>query len=71
LATAAGALLGLGRLIIAHPHRDDASDDDKLTEQVLCIFGVIPDEPRRMCCTPLPDGACPANPALLLKDSWQ
>jgi hypothetical protein len=38
LATAAGALLGLGRLIIAHPDRDDASDDDKLTEQVVHLW---------------------------------
>jgi hypothetical protein len=56
LATAAGALLGPGRLIIAHPDRDDASDDDKLTEQVLCISGVIPDQPRRMCCNPADAG---------------
>ncbi|HEX5255853.1 MAG TPA: hypothetical protein VFW69_18645 [Mycobacterium sp.] len=35
---------------------------DKLTEQVLCIFGVIPDEARRICCTPLPDAGRSGEP---------
>ena len=48
----------------ARPGRDRrrASDDDKLTEQVLCIFGVIPDEARRICCTPLPDAGRSGEP---------
>jgi len=35
---------------------------DKLTEGVLCIFGVIPDEARRICCTPLPDAGRSGEP---------
>ena len=38
------------------------SADDKLTEQVLCIFGVIPDEARRICRTPLPDAGRSGEP---------
>ena len=28
----------------------------------LCIFGVIPDEARRICCTPLPDAGLSGEP---------
>ena len=30
--------------------------------EVLCIFGVIPDEARRICCTPLPDAGRSGEP---------
>lgn len=35
---------------------------DKLTEGVLWIFGVIPDEARRICRTPLPDAGRSGEP---------
>ena len=48
--------------LLAGRDRRRASDDDKLTGQVLCIFGVIPGEARRICCTPLPDAGRSGEP---------
>src|SRR5690625_3686108 len=39
LAVAAGALFGLGKLLQDEPERDDAQAADKITEDVLRVFG--------------------------------
>lgn len=55
LAVAGGALLGLGNLLRNEPDRDDAAAADKVTEDVLRLFGVPADEAREICSRPLPD----------------
>ncbi|SPM26615.1 TetR/AcrR family transcriptional regulator [Mycobacterium terramassiliense] len=55
LATAGGALLGLGKLLRDNPDRDDARDADSVTESVLRLFGLSADEARAVCRRPLPD----------------
>src|SRR5262249_34005778 len=55
LAVAAGALLGLGKLLQDEPERDDADAADRVTEDVLRLFGLPVDEAREICRRPLPD----------------
>ena len=55
LAMAGGALLGLGRLLMSHPERDDADTSDRFTEDLLRLFGMSAQEARRLCELPLPD----------------
>ncbi len=55
LAVAAGALLGLGKLLQEEPERDDAAATDRVTEGVLRLFGVPADEAHEICGRPLPD----------------
>jgi AcrR family transcriptional regulator len=55
LAVAGGALLGLGKLLRDQPERDDAQGADKVTEDVLRLFGMPADEAREICQRPLPD----------------
>ncbi|MGV9799014.1 TetR/AcrR family transcriptional regulator [Mycobacterium sp. NPDC003449] len=55
LAVAAGALLGLGRLLRDQPERDDAAAADRVTEDLLRMFGVPADEAAAVCRRPLPD----------------
>lgn len=55
LAVAAGALLGLGQLLTNEPDRDDAQASDRVTEDVLRLFGMDADEARDICQRPLPD----------------
>jgi AcrR family transcriptional regulator len=55
LAVAAGALLGLGRLLQQEPERDDAAAADRVTEDVLRLFGLPADEAHEICQRPLPD----------------
>jgi AcrR family transcriptional regulator len=55
LAVAGGALLGLGKLLADHPERDDGATADKVTEDVLRLFGMTADEAREICQRPLPD----------------
>ncbi|MGZ6777777.1 MAG: TetR/AcrR family transcriptional regulator [Mycobacterium sp.] len=55
LAVAGGALLGLGNLLRNQPDRDDAAAADAVTEDVLRLFGLSPDEARDVCRRPLPD----------------
>ncbi|OBI92184.1 TetR/AcrR family transcriptional regulator [Mycobacterium sp. 1245805.9] len=55
VAVAAGALLGLGKLLQDEPERDDAAAADRVTEDVLRLFGVPTDEAREICRRPLPD----------------
>jgi AcrR family transcriptional regulator len=62
MAVAAGALLGLGKLLQDEPDRDDAATADRVTEDVLRLFGVPADEAREICTRPLPDLADQALP---------
>lgn len=55
LAVAGGALLGLGKLLQDEPARDDATAADRVTEDVLRLFGVPADEAHEICTRPLPD----------------
>jgi AcrR family transcriptional regulator len=55
MAVAAGALLGLGKLLQDEPERDDAAAADRVTEDVLRLFGVPADEAHEICQRPLPD----------------
>jgi AcrR family transcriptional regulator len=66
LAVAAGALLGLGKLLQDEPERDHAAAADRVTEDVLRLFGLPADEAHEICQRPLPDitgGALPDSPA--------
>lgn len=54
LATASGALLGLGALLRADPDRDGALAADTVTEKLLRVFGLDADEARAICQRPLP-----------------
>jgi hypothetical protein len=47
--------LGLGKLLRDQPERDDAQAADKVTEDVLRLFGMPADEAREICQRPLPD----------------
>jgi AcrR family transcriptional regulator len=55
LATAGGALLGLGTLLRQDPERDGALAADTVTENMLRLFGLPADEARAICQHPLPD----------------
>jgi len=57
LAVAAGALLGLGYLLHARPDRDAVATADAVTEDVLRMFGMSPEDARQVCALPLPDMA--------------
>jgi hypothetical protein len=63
MAVAAGALLGLGQLLIDHPERDDAEATDRVTTDVLRMFGLPPDEAAEICRRPLPDIAAEGSAA--------
>jgi AcrR family transcriptional regulator len=55
LAVAGGALMGLGQLLADEPDRDDAQTADRVTEDVLRLFGMDADEAHEICQRPLPD----------------
>ena len=55
LAVAGGALMGLGQLLHDQPHRDGAEDADRVTRDVLVMFGLPADQAAEMCRPPLPD----------------
>ncbi|BBX48652.1 TetR/AcrR family transcriptional regulator [Mycobacterium cookii] len=55
LAVAGGALMGLGQLLADEPDRDDAAAADRVTEDVLRLFGMDADEAHEICQRPLPD----------------
>ena len=55
LAVAGGALMGLGQLLQAEPERDDAEAADRVTRDVLVMFGVAPGEAAQICRRPLPE----------------
>ncbi len=51
----AGSLLALGQLLHDQPDRDDAETADDVTESLLRLFGMAPDEAQRISRVPLPD----------------
>jgi AcrR family transcriptional regulator len=55
LAVAGGALMGLGRLLLDEPERDDAAAADNVTADVLRLFGMSAEEAADICRRPLPD----------------
>jgi len=55
LAVAGGALMGLGQLLHDQPERDDAETADRVTRDVLIMFGLPADEATEICRRPLPD----------------
>jgi AcrR family transcriptional regulator len=55
LSVAGGALMGLGQLLHDQPERDDAEAADRVTTDVLIMFGVPADEAAEICRRPLPD----------------
>ena len=55
LTVAAGALMGLGHLLERQPHRDAGATADAVTESVLQLFGMSPEDARKVCALPLPD----------------
>jgi AcrR family transcriptional regulator len=54
MAVAAGALLGLGKLLQDEPERDDAAAADRVTEDLLRLFGLPAGEAHEICTRPLP-----------------
>ena len=55
LAVAGGALMGLGQLLHDEPERDDAETADRVTRDVLIMFGLPADEAAEICRRPLPN----------------
>jgi len=55
LSVAGGALMGLGQLLHDEPERDDAETADRVTRDVLIMFGLPADEATEICRRPLPD----------------
>jgi hypothetical protein len=49
-----GAALCLGQLLHDHPERDDAAATDRVTEDLLRMFGIPADEAHEICSRPLP-----------------
>ena len=54
LALAAAALMALGQLLFDEPERDDAETTDRMTADLLRVYGVPADEVRDICSRPLP-----------------
>jgi len=55
LAVAGGALMGLGQLLHDQPERDDVETADRVTRDVLIMFGLPADDAEEICRRPLPD----------------
>ena len=55
LSVAGGALMGLGQLLHDEPERNDAEAADRVTRDVLMMFGLPADEAAEVCRRPLPD----------------
>ena len=51
----AGALIGLGQLLQDQPERDVEETTDRVTEELLRMFGVPRRQAHRICSRPLPD----------------
>ena len=56
---AAGALLALGQLLHDQPERDVEETTDRVTEELLRMFGVTAAAARRLCRLPLPEATVP------------
>ncbi len=58
----AGALIALGHLLHEQPDRDVEETTDRVTEDLLRMFGVPRRTAQRICMLPLPDiDAAPGN----------
>jgi AcrR family transcriptional regulator len=55
LAVAGGALMGLGQLLHDEPEREDGEAADRVTRDVLIMFGLPVAEAAEICQRPLPD----------------
>ena len=55
MAVAGGALMGLGQLLYDQPERDDAEAADRVTRDLLIMFGLPAEEATEICGRPLPD----------------
>ena len=55
VAMAGGALLALGQLLNDQPERDVEETTDRVTEELLRMFGVTRRQAQRICSLPLPD----------------
>ena len=55
LSVAGGALMGLGQLLHDQPERDGTETADRVTRDVLIMFGLPADEATEICRRPLPD----------------
>ena len=62
LSLAGGALMGIGVLIRSQPERDDGATADRVTEDVLRLFGLSAEEAHEICRRPLPDLQWPSVP---------
>ena len=58
---AAGVLIGLGQLLHDKPERDVEETTDRVTEELLRMFGLRAATARRICKLPLPDLAAPRS----------
>ena len=65
LATAAGALMGVGQLLLHDPDRDGSAVADRATRDVLIMLGIPAHEAEEICARPLPnlDGVSGSEPA--------
>ena len=55
VAISAGALVGLGQLLDDQPDRDVEQTTDRMTEDLLRMFGLPRRQAQRICTKPLPD----------------
>jgi AcrR family transcriptional regulator len=62
---AGGAALALGQAIHDHPDQDDAELTDQVTEGVLRMLGLSPEDASAVCRAPLPDVGT------VLTEAWQ
>ena len=66
---AAGALIALGQLLQDHPDRDAEETTDRVTEELLRLFGVRTPAARRICRLPLPALGPHSRPDLTIRDA--
>ncbi|AFM15202.1 transcriptional regulator [Mycolicibacterium chubuense NBB4] len=62
LALAGGALIAMGTVIRNEPDRDDGATADRVTEDLLRLYGVDAGEAAEICLRPLPELQWPSVP---------
>jgi hypothetical protein len=55
MVTTGGAAISLGQCLHDHPERDDAEVTDRVTVDLLRMFGLPADEAERICRQELPE----------------
>lgn len=55
LSVATGVMLGMGTLLQQDPRRDDGATADRVTEDLLRMFGMSARDAHKVCTRPLPD----------------